>query len=740
MQPDLSRRAFLSVSALAGGGMLLDFAVPGAARGQGTPDRTLNAFVAIAPSGAITIAARNPEIGQGIKTTLPMLVAEELDADWTQVNIVQADLDPARYGPQFTGASMSTMNAWLPMRQAGAAARAMLVRAAAAQWGVPVGDVTTAKGVAWHKPSNRSLPYGALADAAARLSPPPVAELVLKTPDRFTIIGTDRRGVDVPHIVRGDPLYSIDTRLPGMLHAVFVAPPAHGARLASADLDAARAAPGVKAVFTIKGAKATGTFAGGVDSLTDGVAIVATNWWYADQARALLKLTWDTAACAGHGDAAYAAKAKALLDAGGGKVAFQAGDAPAALAKAAKVVTARYDYPFLAHNALEPHNCTALFRDGKLTLWAPAQQPDNGRKVTAQCLGLAEADITVHLTRIGGGFGRRLMSDYMAQAGAIAKAMPGVPVNLLHARADDIRQDFYRPAGWHEMRAGLDTTGRMVAFANHFVSFGPGEDPQFFANMAPFHQPEGLMDNVLMTHSVFPTLIPLGAMRAPTSNAHAFVFQSFLDEVARAGGRDLPALMHDLLRSDRIVGEGDKPGETPRTFNTVRARAVVDKVLAMAAWQPAGPGKRPRRPGKGRGFAFYFCHRGYFAEVVDVTVGKDRAITVDKVWVAGDIGSQVVNPLNAQAQVRGSVLDGLSQALDGPRITIVDGVVQQGNFDDHPFARIDRLPEVEIAFVPSDAPPGGLGEPALPPVIPALGNAIFDATGTRHRSLPFVSL
>ncbi|RVU03230.1 xanthine dehydrogenase family protein molybdopterin-binding subunit [Novosphingobium umbonatum] len=732
MQAELSRRGFLRASALVGGGLLVDFSIPLEAAESGA---VLNAFVAIDASGTITIAARNPEMGQGINNGLPMIVAEELDADWAQVRVEQADLDPTRYGPQGSGASMSTMMGYTPMREAGAVARDMLVRAAAARWGVAVDGITTSASVLYHKASGLSLPYAAVASEAARLTPAKSAEVRLKSPKDFSIIGTKRKGVDTPRIVKGEPLYSIDTRLPDMLHAVFVAPPSPGAVLRKVEDTQAKAMRGILAIIPIKGVQAKGTFASSVDSLTDGVAIVASNWWYAQAAKEKLVLEWDESAALGHGDQAYAARAKALLDAGGGKVAFKEGDAKAALAKAAKVISARYDYPFLAHNTMEPHNCTAQYRDGKLTFWAPAQQPENGRKLVAQCVGVAEADIVVHVTRIGGGFGRRLMSDFMAQAGAIAKALPpalsGRPVNVLHSRSDDITHDFFRPAGWHEFKAGIDDQGRMTAFTNHFISFGPAQDPQFFANMAPFHLPEGLLRDIEMTHSVFPTVMPLGAMRAPTSNAHAFVFQGFLDEVARAGGRSLPALILDLFTTDKVYGEADKAGETPRSFHTARARAVVQKVMAMSDW-----GKVPHRKGIGRGFAFYFCHRGYFAEVVEVGV-KGKDVQVRKVWAAGDVGRQIVNPHAAEAQVRGSILDGLSQALDGAKITFENGRVAQSNFHDHPFGRIDRLPPVEIAFVPSDFPPGGLGEPALPPVIPALANALYDATGNRQRSLPF---
>ena len=720
----LDRRSFLKVSALIGGGLLLDVSIPFADAQSAEAPPALNAFVSIDRKGRVTIKAKNPELGQGIKTSLPMIVADELDCDWSQVVISQADLDPARYGQQFSGGSMSTYTSWTPMRQAGAAARDLLIRAAALRWKVAPSELTTEKGRITHKVSGRSLAYGQVAEAASHLPPPDLTSLKLKTPDQYSIIGTPQRGVDTPRIVRGEPLYGIDTRLPGMLYAVFVGPPAHGARLSSADTSEAEAAQGVRHVLRITENNAPA-------GLVDGVAIVATNWWLADRARSKLKLDWDLSACQGHGDAAYKARAQSLLDTSPGKVSHKDGDADARLSAAAHVVTARYEYPFLAHMTLEPQNCTARFADGKIEIWAPAQMPEAGRKLVTKCLGLPPEDITVHITRLGGGFGRRLNNDFMVQAAAIAQQIPGVPVQLLWSRTDDIRHDFYRPAGWHEFEAGLDEKGELIAFKNHFVSFGPGEDPQMFAEIMPFHFPMMLVPDLTFSHSVFRTAIPLGAMRAPVSNALSFAFQCFLDEAARASGRDLPALTLDLLSEDRVFGEKDKPGEPPKSFSTVRARNVVKAVLDMSAW-----GAKSDRPeGFGRGFAFYFCHRGYFAEVVDVTV-KGRTVEVHKVWAAGDIGHHIVNPMMAQAQVRGSILDGLSQALDGQKVTVVDGAIKESNFHDYRFARNSRLPQIEHRFVLSDAPPGGLGEPALPPVIPAVANAIFDATGTRLRSLP----
>ncbi|MBB5687756.1 xanthine dehydrogenase family protein molybdopterin-binding subunit [Sphingobium boeckii] len=726
MQPDttvLTRRAFLSASLLAGGGLALDFTIPVQAAVPAGAS-VLGAFVSIAPNGAITIMGKNPEIGQGIKTSLAMMIADELDADWAQVSVVQADVDPDRYGPQFAGASLSTPTNWLPMRRAGAAARDMLLRAAATRWNVPIDQIKTAKGRLIHGATKRSLGYGDVASAAAMLTPPDLQTVKLKSPDQFSIIGQPTRGVDSGRVIRGEPLFGIDTRLTGMLYAAYEAPPAHGAKLRSADLSAAKAAPGVKHVFQIQGA-------GGPGGVVEGIAILATNWWYANEARAKLVLDWDMTAAKGHSSEDYAAQAKALLDANAGIDFERSGDPAKAMAGAAKRIKSRYDYPFLAHATLEPQNCTALYQNGQIEIWAPSQQPQPGRELIAKELGIPLDKQIVHITRIGGGFGRRLNNDYMAQAAAIAKALPGVPVQLLWSREDDTRRDFYRPGGWHEFEAGVDGDGKIVAFTNHFATFGADGKSQRFANMAERHFPARLVPNLAFTQSYMKIGIPMGALRAPTSNAMAFCFQGFLDEVAVLGGRDLPSLILELCAEDKIVGDADAPDIAPKGFHTARARAVVEKVVEISKWA-----ERPKEKGRGRGFAFYFCHQGYFAEVVDVSVADDKSITVHKIWAAGDVGRQIVNPMMAEAQVRGSILDGLAQALEGQKITFTDGAIEQSNFSDFRLGRIDRNPDVEIAWVLSDFHPSGLGEPALPPVIPALTNAIYAATGTRVRSLP----
>ncbi len=723
--PIPSRRGFLKVMALAGGGLALDFTLPLGRAGAATAGTaSVNAFVSIAPSGAVTSVNKNPEIGQGIKTAFAMIIADELDADWAQVAAVtQADANAALYGPQAAGGSTSTPANWLPLRRAGAAARDMLVRAAAKQWGVPAGEVTTAKGRLLHPATGRSLGYGAVASAAATLPAPDLKTVALKTPAQFTIIGRPHKGVDTAKVVRGEPMYGIDTRVPGMLHAVFEVAPANGGKLVSADLAAAKAMPGVKHVVEIKGP-------GPLDGVVDGVAILATNWWLANEARAMLKLVWDTSALKGVTWTDMDAKAKAM--AGGAPQAdmVRTGDVEGKLAGAAQRVSASYDYPFIAHASLEPQNCTALWRDDKMEIWAPSQTPQAGAANVAKFLDIAPAAITLHVTKIGGGFGRRLSNDYVVQAAAIAKAVPGVPVKLLWNRQDDTRRDFYRPAGWHRFDAGLDDQGRLIAFKNHFVTFGTGGKAGPQAGMRPNHFPAGLVADMALVTSTLDPQMPMGFLRAPVSNGLCYAFQGFLDEVAQAAGKDLPTLLLELCAADKLVGPPDEPEKAQTGFSTARARAVIQKVVAMSAYT-----SKPSTPGRAMGFGYYFCHNGHFAEVVDASV-KDGQVTVHKVWAAGDVGRQIVNPLGAEAQVRGSILDGLSQALEAQKITFVDGAVEQSNFHDFVLGRNDRNPPVEVAFVLSDSHPTGLGEPALPPVIPALANAIAAATGKRVRSLP----
>ena len=744
-KPVLTRRAFLQTTALVGGGLMLELTLPGVA--QGSPQDTapgtvpakaplaaattaLSIWVTLHPEGTVTIASKNPEIGQGIKTMLPMLIAEELDCDWAQVQVVDAPFDPARFGPQRAGGSMSTPTNWLPLRQAGAAARQMLLQAAATRAGVPMAELTTRSGQVHHAVTGRQWSYGELATAAAALPAPDLASVPLKSAAEFRLIGQSQRGVDTPKVVSGTPLFGIDVRLPGMLHAVFESAPAHGGRLLQASLSAgiaaAQAAPGVVAVLPLPGV-------GGADALVDGVAVVARTHWQAEKARRLLKLDWDLTAAKGHDDQDYAAAAAGLLNRGTGTELRRDGDTAAALQGAARTLKARYAYPFLAHAPLEPQNCTALFQDGKLELWVPTQNALAGQNLIAQHLEIPLAQQQVHVTRSGGGFGRRLMVDYMVQAAAIAKALPGQPIQLLWNRQEDFKRDFFRPAGWHELQAGLDAQGQLVAFTDHFVSFGANGKPLRGANLSPQHFPAGLVPHLHYQMDLLSTVIPTGYLRAPDSNGLCFVFQSFLDEVAEAAGKTLPQLMLELCAEDRVLGT---PGDATRAspaFHTARARAVIQQVLRDSGWEKYQQ-RRTRKPGHGYGFAFYFCHLGYFAEVVEVEV-KQGVLHIPRVWATGDIGSHIINPLHAEQQVRGAVIDGLAQALS-QQMNFEDGVPAQQNFDTFPLQRGNAIPEIHLSWVRSAFPPSGLGEPSLPPVIPALVNALFAATGKRIRSLP----
>jgi isoquinoline 1-oxidoreductase subunit beta len=737
----VSRRSFLVASAAAGGGLLINFSIRGfvdaaeAAAGKSAAKvYVLNAYVKIEPNDTVTIMAANPEIGQGVKTSMPMIVAEELDADWSKVVTEQAPIDIKSYGPQFAGGSFTTPMNYEKLRHVGAATRAMLITAAAQTWKVPASDCDTVPGKVRHKSSGRTLSYGALAARAANVKPPDPRTLTLKDPKSFRIIGTSVSQVDGPHIVQGKPIFGIDVTVPGMRYAVFEKCPVFGGVPRSFNQDAIKAMPGVRDAFIVPGARPTGLPDGMLISLQDGVAIIADTWWAANRALSKLKVQWDEGDTTVHQSTEnFHRTAADLAKRPPGKVLHADGDVQKAFASAAKVIEADYFYPFISHSPMEPMNTTASFKDGKVEIWAPTQNPGAGQGLVAKTLGVSPADVTVHVTRSGGGFGRRLGSDFMVEAAALSKKI-GEPVKLVWNRRQDIQHDFYRPAGYHFFKAAIDAQGKLTAFSDHFVTFtSDGEKASNSADLAPTEFPARFVQNVEYGVSMMPLGVPTGPLRAPQSNALAFAFQSFIDEVAHAAGKDPLQYQIDLYGPARVLanaGPGRGGFMQMPGFDTGRAVGALELVREKSGW-----GKRQLPKGTGMGVAFYYSHLGYFAEVVQVSVAPEGTIKIDKVWVVGDCGSQLVNPTGAFNQVQGATLDGISHAL-GQAITIDRGRVVQTNFNDYKLLRMNQAPPVEVHFNISKAPVTGLGEPALPPVVPALCNAIFAATGKRVRKLP----
>jgi isoquinoline 1-oxidoreductase beta subunit len=711
MTLDLDRRTFLFAGAAAGGGLWVG--LDGAAADT-VPNLSINPWVKITADNRIIITSHNPEIGQGIKTSIPMLVAEELDVDWVQVEIVQALADASIYGRQVAGGSMATTLQYDALRRVGAGARAMLVAAAAAAWGVPAAEITTGGAMLRHA-SGKSASYGSMAAAAAQLPAPDAAKLALKDSRAFRLIGTPVSGVDNRAIVTGKPLFGIDAKLPGMKFAVYHKRGIAGAEVKSVDLAPVKARKGVIDAFVVTGNS----------DLAGGVAIIADSTWAALTARDALQPEWTEGTGAFQSSANWADMAAKRKVTGPEKNIVSNGDVIAALANAAQVVRADYAYPFLAHVPMEPMNCTAWVTGDKVEIWAPTQNPEPGRKAVAKVLGMPEANITIHLMRSGGGFGRRLVNDFMIEAAVIARTAKA-PVKLTWSREDDIAHDWLRPGGWHSYTAGLDAAGKVIAWDNHFISYGKDGKFARAADIGESDFPARLIDNFRVGASILPLESNTGYLRAPANNAFGFVTQGFIDELATAAGQDQLAFRQALLGEPRWLGDPTKRG----TYHTGRMRGVLDKAAAMAGWGR----KLPAR--SGLGIAFHFSHLGYFANVIEAQVADDGSVRVVKVWVAGDVGRQIVNPSGALAQVQGSVLDALGAAM-GQAITFADGAVEQRNFGDYPLLRMDATPLVEVAFVTSDYPVTGMGEPAYPAVAPAIANAIFAATGVRLRTLPF---
>ncbi|MBL7862180.1 MAG: molybdopterin-dependent oxidoreductase [Cyclobacteriaceae bacterium] len=740
VKTNINRRSFLKASALAGGGMMLSFSwlagcSPAAEETLTLPKEwfELNGYLKIGENGLVTIMSPNPEIGQNVKTSMPMLVAEELDVDWKNVIVEQAPLNTTVFTRQLAGGSQSIRQGWKSLRMAGATARTMLREAAAKSWQVPVEEVTTEASMLFHKASGKSASYGEMASAAAKIEVP--KEVELKNNSDFKIIGTSRNNVDGQKIVTGQPLYGLDYRREGMLIAMIAHPPAFGMKLKSVDDSQARSMPGIKDVFTIK------TYPEeyaqqwcDVDSFPELVVVVGNTTWEVMNARKALKLEWEqfqdheiasstfwgttvkVKVPGGLENSTQHAKVMADLSAKAGTVVRKDGNPEAVFKKAAKVVERSYSAPFLAHNTMEPMNFFAHVTEEKAELVGPIQTPEYMEKSVAARLNLPLEKIEIQMTRQGGGFGRRLYGHFLVEAAVISQKIKA-PVKLIYTREDDMSFGVYRPAYHALYRAALDADNNLIAF--HVKAGGIPESP-LFANRFP----AGAVENYLAESWTASSNISVGAFRAPASNFIAGAEQSFLDEVAEAAGKDPIQFRLDLL--DRAL---TKPVGKDNDYEAKRLAGVLELVRNKSNWGQDLPNVH-------RGVSAYFCHDSYVAHVIDLVMenGKPR---VEKVHCAVDCGI-VVNPIAAINLVEGGSVDGIGHAMYSG-LTFTNGTPDQTNFNKYRLIRHQEAPRaIDVHFVPSTVDPTGLGEPPFPPVIGALANALYKATGKRHYQQPYL--
>ncbi len=726
----LTRRALLQASLAAGGALWLR---PASAQ-TGTP---LGFFVRIEPDNRVVIGCRAPEIGQGVRTALPMLIAEELDVRWGDVRVEQlpfavdfaAQPPQWRYGVQGAGGSTNIPQAWADHRQFGADTRALLVAAAAARWGADAAALRTEDGQVLHA-DGRRLRYASLAAEAAAM-PPPKDKAALKDPARFRIVGTPQRMVDARDIVTGRAVYGLDLMPDDALVAVMQRCPYFDGTLESIDDQAARAVPGVVDVVVIAGPK-PGEPLG--ENLAAGVAVLARSTWAALQGRAALKLQWTRGPHATETSAAFEAQCARLLEAPG-KVVRNDGDVDAAGRGAARTIAATYQLPFASHAPMEPPNIYVRLDKDRALVMGPMQSPGAAPRRVLNHTGIARENVEVRMTRAGGGFGRRLSSDFVAEAVLIAKAS-GRAVKLMWTREDDLRHDFYRPAGAHRLSAALDAGGRVTAWHHKLAGASkyyrradikPEDDWTSELYVDDF--PARLILNLRLEWCAAQSGIPRGSWRAPAHWANAFVVQSFIDEVAHASGRDALALRLELLGAPQRLPYAQHGAPF---FETARLAAVLQQVAAAIDWQ------RPRASGRGVGLACHFTFGGYAAHAIEVQMGSPRELSIERVVCAVDVG-RPINPLGIEAQMQGGTIDGLAAALL-QRITVDGGRVVQGSFAEYPLLPLAMTPrEMQVLIVPSTADPVGCGEMGIPTVAPALANAIFRASGRRLRRLPMLA-
>lgn len=702
----LSRRDFLGVGVAAGAGLVIGFYLP---HGEGSHKDSFspNAYLRITRDNKITIVVARSEMGQGVRTALPMILAEELEADWKQIEIEQAGASTL-YGDQTTGGSASVRTTWDPMRKAGAAAREMLISAAALTWSVPRSACTAEAGHIKHAASNRSLSYGELVGKASTLPIP--TDVPLKQSKDYKIVGQRLARVDSPDKVKGEAVYGIDFRLPGMKYAVLSRCPTIGGKVSGFDDKESKKVSGVSYVGKVG------------DS---AVAVVADSVWGAMEGRRVLNVTWDDGPNKDLSTAGVTASLKQGASKKGANL-YSAGDPAKA---AGRRISAEYELPFMAHAPMEPGNCTANYQGSQCEMWIPTQVPQDCRDSVATAIGLDPDQVKVNVTLMGGGFGRRLEHDYAVEAAQVSKAI-NAPVKVIWTREDDMRCSTYRPASLHQLSATLDGAGYPVALTHRIIApsisgqkgqpVPNGVDPDLPDEAGPVYE----IPNYLIEYVMTETPVPLGWMRSVYALQAGFALESFIDELAVAAGKDPVQYRLHLLAKGL-----DLPYFTT-TWHTARMRAVLQLAADKAGWD------KPLPAGHHRGVACFACFSSYMAEVVEITMENDQP-RVHRVVAAVDCG-QVVNPGILEQQIQGGVVYGLANALRA-KITIDKGRVVQGNFDDYAPLRMAETPAVEVYAVPSQEAPTGIGEPSVPPVAPALCNAIYSATKKRIRALPILS-
>jgi isoquinoline 1-oxidoreductase beta subunit len=703
-QSNTSRRDFLKITTFTGGGLLLGFSWFGAEGEMPTVINTLpleksigfNSYLSIAADGVITIYSPNPELGQNIMTSFPMIVAEELDADWTKVKVEQAALDTKSFDRQLTGGSGAIPHSWKRLRNAGATARAMLIQSAAAQWNVPSTECTASNGFVLHAATGKKAGFGELAAKAATLPVP--KDVVLKDRKDFKIIGQAVKNVANKSIVTGKPLFGLDFYRDGMLFAMIQRPPAFGTKIKTVDSAATKAMPGIVEVVVFK----------------NNVAVVGKSTWEVNKARKLLKIEYQNDGFV-ESTTDHNVIFTTVMANGKPEVKRKDGDVEAAFKTAAKIIKAEYQCPFLSHAPMEPMNFFAHVRPDGVELAGPSQTPASARTAVSKLLNIAEDKITLELTRLGGGFGRRLKFDYVVEAAELSSIIKA-PVKLIWTREDDVTGGNYRPAVRYHFEAALDSAGNLVGYKCRGVGLNAGNV------VREDNFPSGAVDNLLIESIDYKSPITTGAWRAPITNFLGFAEQAFIDEVAQAAGKDPVQFRLELLSKARTTPVG------AIKYSIDRMEGVITMAAERSEWGT-------KKPGVFQGFSVYFSHQSYVAQVCEVMMQAGKPV-VKKIYAVADCG-QVINLSGARQQVMGGITDGLGHAMYS-KLTFKNGASEQTNFHNYRLIRMKEIPEIEPYFIDNGIDPTGLGEPALPPTGGAVANAIYKATGKRLRKQPFI--